>query len=185
MFLYEFEGKRPTIADDAFVAPTATLIGDVTVGPGASVWYGVVLRGDCGPIVIGERANVQDGSVLHCPPDVTTEIGAGATVAHQCVVHGAVLEEEALVANGCIVLDGARIGARSLVAAQSLVAAGAVIPPGVLAAGAPAVVKRELAGTPAELWVKVNPTFYPELAQRHRTGLRPLPPSQPQPLPPP
>ncbi|MDT4964392.1 MAG: hypothetical protein QOF87_4039 [Pseudonocardiales bacterium] len=172
MFIYEFEGKRPTIADDAFVAPTATLIGDVTIEAGASVWYGAVLRGDCGPIIIRERANVQDGSILHCPPEVTTEVGRGATVAHQCVVHGAVLEEEALVANGCVVLDGARIGARSLVAAHSLVSAGTVIPPGVLAAGAPAVVKKELAGTPAEMWVQINPTFYPELAQRHRAGLR-------------
>jgi carbonic anhydrase/acetyltransferase-like protein (isoleucine patch superfamily) len=172
VFIYEFEGKRPTIAEDAFVAPTATLIGDVTVEAGASVWYGAVLRGDCGPIIIRERANVQDGSILHCPPEVTTEVGRGATVAHQCVVHGAVLEEEALVANGCIVLDGARIGTRSLVAAHSLVSAGTVIPPGVLAAGAPAVVKRELAGTPAEMWVKLNPTYYPQLAQRHRAGLR-------------
>ncbi|MDT4957346.1 MAG: hypothetical protein QOD31_1145 [Pseudonocardiales bacterium] len=172
MFIYEFEGKRPTIADDAFVAPTATLIGDVTIEAGASVWYGAVLRGDCGPIIIRERANVQDGSILHCPPEVTTEVGRGATVAHQCVVHGAVLEEEALVANGCVVLDGARIGARSLVAAHSLVSAGTVIPPGVLAAGAPAVVKKELAGTPAEMWVQINPTYYPELAQRHRAGLR-------------
>jgi carbonic anhydrase/acetyltransferase-like protein (isoleucine patch superfamily) len=172
VFIYEFEGKRPTIADDAFVAPTATLIGDVTIEAGASVWYGAVLRGDCGPIIIRERANVQDGSILHCPPEVTTEVGRGATVAHLCVVHGAVLEEEALVANGCVVLDGARIGARSLVAAHSLVSAGTVIPPGVLAAGAPAVVKKELAGTPAEMWVQINPTYYPELAQRHRAGLR-------------
>ncbi|MEP7179249.1 MAG: gamma carbonic anhydrase family protein [Pseudonocardiales bacterium] len=172
MFIYEFEGKRPTIAEDAFVAPTATLIGDVTVEAGASVWYGAVLRGDCGPIIVRERANVQDGSILHSPPEVTTEIGCGATVAHQCVVHGAVLEQEALVANGCTVLDGARIGSRSLVAAHSLVSAGTVIPPGVLAAAAPAVVKKELAGTPAEMWVQINPTYYPELAQRHRAGLR-------------
>jgi carbonic anhydrase/acetyltransferase-like protein (isoleucine patch superfamily) len=172
VFIYEFEGKRPTIAEDAFVAPTATLVGDVTIEAGASVWYGAVLRGDCGPIIIRERANVQDGAILHCPPEVTTEVGRGATVAHLCVVHGAVLEEEALVANGCTVLDGARIGARSLVAAHSLVSAGMVIPPGVLAAGAPAVVKKELAGTPAEMWVQVNPTYYPQLAQRHRAGLR-------------
>ena len=151
MPLFEFEGKRPDVAPDAFIAATATLIGDVTVESGASIWYGAVLRGDDGPIVVRRNANVQDLSLLHCPPGVTTEIGEGATVAHQCVVHGAVLEEEALVANGCVVLDGARIGARSLVAAQSLVAAGAVIPPGVLAAGSPAVVKKDLAGTPAEI----------------------------------
>ena len=105
---------------------------------------------------------------------MTTEIGAGATVAHQCVVHGAVVEDEALVANGCIVLDGARIGAGSLIAAHSLVAAGTKIPPGVLAAGSPAVVKRAIAGTPAEMWVRINPTYYPALAQRHRAGLRRL-----------
>ncbi|HEV7192367.1 MAG TPA: gamma carbonic anhydrase family protein [Jatrophihabitantaceae bacterium] len=172
MFLFEYHGVRPTIADDAYIAPTATIIGDVTVEARASVWYGAVLRGDDGPIIVREGANVQDGSVLHCPPGVTTEIGPGATVAHRCVIHGAVLEEESLVGNGCVVLDGARIGARSLIAAQSLVAAGAVIPPGVLAAGTPAVVKRELAGTPAELWVQVNPTHYPALAAKHRAGTR-------------
>jgi carbonic anhydrase/acetyltransferase-like protein (isoleucine patch superfamily) len=172
MPLYEFEGKRPNVAPDAFIAATATLIGDVTVESGASIWYGAVLRGDDGPIVVRRNANVQDLSLVHTTPTVTTEIGEGATVAHQCVVHGAVLESEALVANGCVVLDGARIGAGSLVAALSLVAAGTEIPPGVLAAGSPAVVKREIAGTPAEMWVRLNPTYYPALAQRHIAGVR-------------
>jgi carbonic anhydrase/acetyltransferase-like protein (isoleucine patch superfamily) len=173
-FVYEFEGKRPSIADDAFIAPTATIIGDVTIEAGASVWYGAVVRGDDGPIVIRERANVQDGSVIHTTPGVTTEIGVGATVAHQCIVHGAVLEQEALVGNGCVVLDGARIGAGSLIAALSLVQPGVQIPPGVLAAGVPAVVKRPIAGTPAEMWVKLNPTYYPALAQKHIAGLKPV-----------
>ena len=174
MFLFEYEGKRPTIADDAFVAATATLIGDVTIESGASVWYGAVLRGDDGPIVVRANANVQDGSVLHCPPGVTTEIGPGATVAHQCVVHGAVLEENALVGNGSVVLDGARIGAGSMVAAFSLVSPNMVIPPGVLAAGSPAVVKKEIAGTGAEFWVQMNPIYYPELAKRHIAGIKPI-----------
>ena len=174
MFSYEFEGKRPTIAADAFIAPTATLIGDVTIEAGASIWFGAVLRGDDGPIVVRERANVQDGSVIHTTPGVTTEIGVGATVAHQCVVHGAVLEPEALVGNGCVVLDGARIGAGSLIAALSLVQPGVQIPAGVLAAGVPAVVKRPIAGTPAEMWVKLNPTYYPALAQKHLAGLKPV-----------
>lgn len=172
MFLFEYHGVSPTIAEDAFVAATATIVGNVTIESRASVWYGAVLRGDDGPIVVRAGANVQDGAVLHSPPGVTTEIGPGATVAHQCVVHGAVLEEESLVGNGCVVLDGARIGARSLIAAGSLVAAGTVIPPGVLAAGSPAVVKRDLAGTPAELWVQVNPTHYPALAAQHIDGIR-------------
>jgi carbonic anhydrase/acetyltransferase-like protein (isoleucine patch superfamily) len=171
MPLFAFEGKRPQVAPDAFVAPTATLVGDVTVEAGASVWYGAVLRADFSPIVVRAGANVQDGAVLHGPPDLPTEVGPGATVAHLCMVHGAVLEEECLVANGATVLDGARIGARAMVAAHSLVASGAVIPPGVLAAGSPAVVKRELAGTPAQLWVQMNPPYYAELAQRHRAGV--------------
>ncbi len=172
MNLFEYEGIRPTIAGDAWIAPTATLIGDVTVESGASIWYGATLRGDDGPIVVRADANVQDGTVIHTTPQVTTEIGPGATVAHQCMVHGAVIEEEALVGNGCVVLDGARIGSRSLIAAMSLVPAGKEIPPGVLAAGIPAVVKRELAGTPAEFWVKMNPVYYPELAKRHAAGIR-------------
>lgn len=172
MNLFEYEGTSPVIADDAWIAPTATIIGNVTIESGASIWYGAVLRGDDGPIVVRERANVQDGSVIHTTPGVTTEIGRGATVAHQCMIHGAVLEEEALVGNGCVVLDGARIGARSLIAAMSLVQPGVQIPPGVLAAGVPAVVKREIAGTQAEFWVNMNPVYYPELAQRHRHGIR-------------
>ena len=173
MPLFSFEGKRPTVAPDAFVAPTATLVGDVTVEAGASVWYGAVIRADYSPVIVRAGANVQDGSVLHGPPDQVTEVGPGATVAHLCMVHGAVLEEECLVANGSTVLDGARIGARSMVAAHSLVAAGTTIPPGVLAAGSPAVVKRELEGTAAQMWVQLNPPFYAELAQRHRTGVAP------------
>jgi len=171
MPLFSFEGKAPTIAPDAFIAPTATLIGDVTVESGASVWYGVVIRADYSPVIIRRGANVQDNSLLHGPPDMPTEIGERATVAHICVVHGATIGEEALIANGTTVLDGARVGARTLVAAHSLVAANADIPPGVLAAGSPAVVKREIAGTPAEFWVQTNPSAYADLAVRHRNGI--------------
>jgi carbonic anhydrase/acetyltransferase-like protein (isoleucine patch superfamily) len=176
MNLFEYEGKRPVIADDAWIAPTATVIGDVTIEAGASVWYGAVLRGDDGPIVVRERANIQDNSVIHTTPEVVTEIGAGATVAHCCLVHGAVLEEEALVGNGSVVLDGARIGARSMIAAMSLVPPGKQIPPGVVAMGVPVTIKGDLAGTPAEFWVKLNPIYYPQLAQRHRAGVRRIEP---------
>jgi carbonic anhydrase/acetyltransferase-like protein (isoleucine patch superfamily) len=171
MPLFSFEGKSPTIAPDAFIAATATLIGDVTVESGASVWYGVVIRADYSPVIIRRGANVQDNSLLHGPPDMPTGIGERATVAHICVVHGATIGEEAPIANGTTVLDGARVGARTLVAAHSLVAANADIPPGVLAAGSPAVVKREIAGTPAEFWVQTNPSAYADLAVRHRNGV--------------
>ena len=174
MPLYSFEGRAPVVHPNAFVAPTATLVGEVTVEEGASVWYGAVLRADFSPVIVRAGANVQDGAVLHGPPDLPTEVGPGAAVAHLCVVHGAILGEECLIANGATVLDGARIGARTLVAAHSLVAAGAELPPGVLAAGSPAVVKRPLPGTPAEFWVKTNPAAYAQLARRHAAGVAPV-----------
>jgi carbonic anhydrase/acetyltransferase-like protein (isoleucine patch superfamily) len=172
MPLYAFEGRSPSVHPEAFVAPTASLIGDVTVEEGASVWYGAVIRADYAPVVVRKRANVQDGAVIHGPPGHVTEVGPGATVAHNCVVHGAVLEEEALVANGAIVLDGARIGARAMVAAGAVVPPNIEIPAGVLAAGVPAKVRGPVDGTPAAMWVELNPGAYAELAQRHRVGVR-------------
>ena len=172
MPLYAFEGLTPQVHADAFVAPTATLVGDVNVEAGASIWYGAVIRADYAPVIIRAGANVQENAVIHGPPGLTTDIGPGATVAHNCVVHGALLEEECLVANGSVVLDGATIGARTLIAAGSVVAAGATIPAGMLAAGSPAVVKRPLPGTPAEFWVNTNPSAYAELAQRHKIGIQ-------------
>jgi len=174
MPLYSFEGVSPQVHPTAFIAPTATLVGDVTVEEGASVWYGAVVRADFSPVVIRKGANVQDGAVLHGPPGQPTEVGPGATVAHLCVVHGAFLGEECLIANGATVLDGARIGVRSLIAAHSLVAANAEIPDGVLAAGSPAEVKRSIEGTPAQMWVTTNPPAYAELAQRHKVGVQPV-----------
>ncbi|MEJ7834274.1 MAG: gamma carbonic anhydrase family protein [Nocardioides sp.] len=167
MHLFDFEGKRPVVHPAAFIAPTATLIGDVTVKKGASVWYGAVLRADICAIVVREGANVQDNSVVHAAPDQVVEIGPGATVAHSCVVHGAVLERHALLGSGSTMLDGSRLGAGSMVAAGSLVSPETQIPPGVLAAGTPAVVKKEIAGTGAEFWVQANPSYYVELARRH------------------
>src|SRR6201999_2477783 len=121
MPLFSFEGKSPRVDPEAFVAPTAVLIGDVTVEAGASVWFNAVLRADYAPVVIRERANVQDGSVLHAPPGVPTDIGPGATVAHMCCIHGVHVGAEALIANHCTVLDGAVIGRRRLIVAHSLV----------------------------------------------------------------
>lgn len=171
MNLFEFEGKRPQVHPDAFVAATATLIGDVVVEKGASVWYGAVLRGDECSIVVREGANVQDNSVLHAGPGETLEIGAYATIAHGVICHGRSVGERALVANGTVVLDGAVIGAGSLVAAGAVVTPGTEIPAGVLAAGAPCRVKGEIAGTAAEFWVQANPEYYPVLAQRHAAGI--------------
>lgn len=171
MQLFNFEGRSPTVHPTAFIAPTATLIGDVTVEAGASVWFNAVLRADDAPIIVREGANVQDGSVLHVPPGVPVDIGPGATVAHMCVIHGAQIGAEALIANQATVLDGAVIGVRSMVAAGALVLAGTQIPDGMLVTGAPAKVKGPIAGTSAEMWVNANPKYYRELANRYRAGL--------------
>src|ERR1700722_5173506 len=174
MPLFAFEGRAPRIDPTAFVAPTATLIGDVTVEAGASVWFNAVLRGDYGPIVVREGANVQDGSVLHAPPGIPVDIGPGATVAHMCVIHGAHVGAQALIDNHATVLDGAVIGSRSLIVAGALVVGGTKIPDEVLVGGAPATVKGPIAGTGAEMWVNVNPQAYQDLARRYLTGLEPI-----------
>ncbi|HEY5170438.1 MAG TPA: gamma carbonic anhydrase family protein [Acidimicrobiia bacterium] len=177
MPLFSFEGLAPQVHERAFIAPTATLVGDVIVEEGASIWYGAVIRADYAPVIIRRRANVQDNAVIHGPPGLTTDIGPGATVGHNCVVHGATLEAGCLIANGSVVLDGATIGVKALVAAGSVVAAGTTVGAGMLATGAPATVKRPVKGTGAELWVETNPEAYAELAQRHHTGIRYIDPT--------
>jgi carbonic anhydrase/acetyltransferase-like protein (isoleucine patch superfamily) len=172
MPLLEFEGKRPVVHPEAWVAPTATLIGDVTVEAGASIWYGAVLRADICTIVVREGANVQDNSVLHAAPGETLVIGPDATVGHGCVIHGRELGRQALVGNGSTVLDHAVVGERTLVAAGSVVTPATELPAGVLAAGTPAREVKPIAGTSAEFWVETNGAYYRELAARHAAGAR-------------
>jgi carbonic anhydrase/acetyltransferase-like protein (isoleucine patch superfamily) len=168
MPIFSFEGLVPTVHADAFIAPTATLIGDVTVEAGASIWYGAVVRADFGPIVIRAGANVQDGSVIHGAGLV--EIGAGATIAHGCVVHGAIVGTEALIGNGAILQDGARIGDRAMVAAGALVPPNAVVEPETLFRGDAGSSAGPLS-TSARFWVETNPGEYQKLARRHAAGV--------------
>src|SRR3989304_4744960 len=136
MPLFSFEGKRPGVPPTACGAPTAVLVGDVTVEANASVWYNAVLRADFHPIVIRRGANVQDCSVVHVTPYAGTEVGPGATIGHNCTVHAAFIAEEALVGNGATVLDGARIGVRAMVAAGAPGAPENAGPAGMPGAGA-------------------------------------------------
>ena len=170
MPLYSFEGVSPTVHPEAWIAPTATLVGDVVVEKGASIWYGVVLRADLGRIIIREGANVQDNSVLHSGGGGVTEVGKDATIGHQCLVHDCVIGESALIGNGAIVLDGAVVGKRTLVAAGATVTPGSEIPPESVALGSPAKKIIPLEGT-AKLFVDHNAAVYHHLARRHAASV--------------
>lgn len=164
--LLPFEGDDPVVADGAWVAPGAVLVGRVELGDGASVWYGAVIRADLERIVIGPGTNVQDGAVLHADPGLPTVVGAGVSIGHGAVVHGCVVEDDCLIGMRTAVLNGARIGAGSLVAAGAVVLEGTEIPPRSLVAGVPAKVRRgvtdeEYAGLLA------NGRSYRGLADRH------------------
>lgn len=136
--------EEPRVHPTAFVAPTATLLGDVTVGEGASIWYGCVLRAEEAPIVIGPRTNVQDLSVIHADAGQPCTLGAGVTVGHRAVLHSATVEDGALVGIGAIVLNGAVVGEQAMVGAGAVVPEGTVVPARTLAVGVPVAVVREL-----------------------------------------
>jgi carbonic anhydrase/acetyltransferase-like protein (isoleucine patch superfamily) len=162
-----FGGKEPQVDPGAFVAPTASVIGDVTLHAGASVWYGAVVRGDVETITVGADANVQDNVTLHADPGFPVSVGERVSIGHNAVVHGATVEDDCLIGMGATVLNGAVIGAGSLVAAQALVPQGMVVPPGSLVAGVPAKVRRELSEEERQ-GVTLNGTMYAELAKAHR-----------------
>lgn len=140
-----YKGRLPQIAPSAYVDPDAVVIGDVTIGDDASVWPGVVIRGDVHYIRIGARSNVQDGSVLHVMRDEYPLIlGEAVTVGHGVVLHGCTIESRCLIGMGSIILNGANIGAGSIVAAGTLVPERTQVPPGSLFMGHPGKVRREL-----------------------------------------
>ena len=168
--IVSFEGKTPRLAPEALVAPTASVIGDVELGEGASVWYGAVLRGDVFPVRLGAGSNVQDNAVVHVTTGRhATIVGCGVTIGHAVVLHGCRVGDRALIGIGSIVLDDAEIGEEALVGAGALVTPGTLIPPRMLALGRPARVVRPL--TAEELAsVRASGPLYVELARRHRLG---------------
>lgn len=170
MPLYALGDSEPLIADDAFVAPTASLIGAVELGPEASVWFGAVLRGDFERIVVGAGSCVQDNAVVHAATGLETVIGDSVTVGHAAMLEGCVVEDGALISMGAIVLQRARVGAGALVAAGSVVREGQEIPPGVVAAGVPAVVKKQVDGS-SRRWLETAAAEYRELRRRYLQDL--------------
>ncbi|HZF45185.1 MAG TPA: gamma carbonic anhydrase family protein, partial [Sphingomonadaceae bacterium] len=144
-------GKTPRIHDTAFVAPGCRIIGDVEIGPDASIWYNCVIRADVNRIVIGARSNVQDGTVIHCespsprrPEGFPTLIGENVLIGHLAMIHGCILEDRAFVGLGAIVMDGCRIGSDAMLAAGAMLTPGKSMPSGQLWTGRPAAYARDL-----------------------------------------
>jgi carbonic anhydrase/acetyltransferase-like protein (isoleucine patch superfamily) len=159
--------RAPELAPRSWVAPGAALVGEVRLGPEASVWYGCVLRADGGSITVGARSNIQDGCVAHADEHGDVVLGEDVSVGHRAVLHGCVVEDGCLVGMGAVVLTGARIGAGSLVAAGAVVREGAVIPAGSLVTGVPAQVRRPLT-TGEAARVRDNAGAYLDLLALHR-----------------
>jgi carbonic anhydrase/acetyltransferase-like protein (isoleucine patch superfamily) len=161
--------RSPQLAEDVFVAPTAVVVGSVTIGSRSSVWYGSVVRADSEDIVIGADCNIQDGCVLHSDPGEPVLLGDRVTVGHRAVVHGARVESDVLIGMGAIVLNGARIGTGSIVAAGAVVRPGSEVPPGSLVAGVPAAVRRPLSDDEQEM-IRDTPREYVAHAAVHRSA---------------
>ncbi len=171
---FELAGRRPRVHPDAYIAPTAVLIGDVEIAAGASVWFGAVLRGDEATIKVGEGANIQDNAVVHCAEGLPTLIEKNASVGHSAQLEGCVVEQGALVGMGATMLQRSRLGAGSMLAAGAVLQEGSEIPAGHMAAGVPATVKKQLDGS-SDRWVGITARHYQERAVKYRAGLKPIP----------
>lgn len=166
-YLISFHGKTPRIGKGVFLAPNAALIGDVTIGDGASVWFGAVLRGDEAGISIGANTSVQDNVVIHVYEGHDTVIEDDVTIGHGAILEACHIGKGALIGMNAVVLDRAKVGERALVAAGAVVLEDQEIPPGVLAVGAPAKVKKPLQGG-AEKWLEISTDAYVRLTRDYR-----------------
>ena len=179
-YIAELPFGAPKIDDEAFVAPTAVVVGAVSMGPRSSIWYGAVARADHETIEIGADSNVQDGCTLHSDPGFPLVLGRGVTVGHNVVLHGARVDDDVLVGMGSVVMNGAHIGSGSIVAAGAVVTPGTQIPPGSVVAGVPASVMRQ--ATEEDLQhIRGNAASYsdrlPSARKVRPVVRRPLPPA--------
>ncbi|MFM9968155.1 MAG: gamma carbonic anhydrase family protein [Burkholderiales bacterium] len=174
MAAYTLTGRTPEfLSTEYYLAPNATLIGSVTLEHQASVWFNVVARGDDEQITIGERSNVQDGSVLHADPGHPLILGKDVTIGHMVMLHGCMVGDGSLIGMGAVLLNGAKIGNGTLVGAGTLVPEGKVIPDGVLVVGTPAKIVRELSSEEIKNLAHIA-DIYVKRAKRYREELKPL-----------
>ncbi|MCG0240100.1 MAG: gamma carbonic anhydrase family protein [Firmicutes bacterium] len=171
MAIYRHRGVEPRIDPTVFVAPGARIIGDVTVGPRASIWFNAVLRGDYAPITVGARTNIQDLCMIHTDTGFPCTIGEGCVIGHQAIVHGCTIGNDCLVGMGAIILNGAKIGDGSVVAAGALVPEGKEFPPRSLLMGVPARLVRTLTEEEVERLIRAGCRSYEERAQVYKAEL--------------
>jgi carbonic anhydrase/acetyltransferase-like protein (isoleucine patch superfamily) len=169
--IVELDGVAPTIGAGVFLAPTAVVVGDVRIGDRSNVWFGAVLRGDTSHIEIGAECSIQDNVVIHCASDLPTIVGDGVTIGHGALLEGCVVEDEALIGMGAIVLQRARVGSGAMVAAGAVVPERAEVAPGVLSAGVPAREKKELSGSALQ-WTRRAAAEYQQYSKRYMTASR-------------
>ncbi len=167
--IVELDGVSPTIGEGVYLAPTAVLIGNVSVGDNTSVWFGTVLRGDLSRVEIGARCSIQDNAVIHCAIDLPTIVGDAVTIGHGALLEGCVIEDRALIGMGAIVLQHARVGRGAVIAAGGVVAERMQVAPGVLVAGVPVTEKKELSGSAAR-WPEMATEDYQMLRVRYLRG---------------
>jgi carbonic anhydrase/acetyltransferase-like protein (isoleucine patch superfamily) len=171
MAIYSLDGEAPEIAQDAFVADGARVIGRVRLGQKVSIWFGAVLRGDNEWMTIGAETNIQDNATLHSDAGMPLTIGAGCTIGHGAIVHGCTIGDNSLIGMGATILNGARIGRNSIVGANALVTEGKTFPDNSLIVGSPAKVVRELDDATAEA-LRLSATHYAGNARRFAAGLK-------------
>lgn len=171
MPLYEIGGHKPQIAPDAWVAPSADLIGDVHLAELASVWFGAVIRADNTPITVGARTNVQDGAILHSDPGAPCTLGEDVTVGHHAILHGCTIGNRTLIGMGATILNRAVIGEDCLVGAGALITEGKAFPPGHLIVGAPAKAIRPLDDAQKAM-LKASAALYAAKQLDYAQGLR-------------
>lgn len=163
--------RRPVVSEGAWLAPGSVVSGGVRIGPGSSIWYGASVRGDTEEVTIGSDSNLQDNAVIHADPGYPAMIGDRVSIGHAAVLHGCTVGDGVIVGMGAVVLNGAVIGAGAMVAAGAVVLEGVRVPPGVLAAGVPAKVRRDLT-EPEREGMLAGIHRYPRLADLHRTALQ-------------
>lgn len=170
--IYALGDVEPKIHADAYVHPDAVLIGDVELGPEASVWPSAVLRGDNAPIVIGARTSIQDGTVIHVAPGLPTRVGAGCVVGHLVHLEGCTIEDRALVGSGAVVLHNAVVRTEALVGANALVPGGMEVPSRAMALGVPAKLRPD--SVQPEIMIDMGMQTYLDRQKRYRQELRRL-----------